>query len=423
MHAPRIGREDMVDLGPTTGPMRLVSSLRYRDWRLLWSGLMAAHTGEWMDSIAINWLILVQTNSPLALGVVQLTRGFPHFVWSLPAGVIADRMDRRTLMIWSQIATLVCTLALAALASADALEVWVLYALLLARGTASALFSPARASIIPDLVPPSDISNSVVLHSTLFNGTRMFGPAIAGVLIGIMGAGTGGAAFVLWIHTATLAISVWTLFAMQAPPRLTSNPRASAWWTLTDGLRYVWKEPAVLILMLMSVMPFLLGQPYQSLLPVYAKDVLRIGPEGLGLLTTAAATGSLVGSFVVAWLGDFPRKGLAMMGGLIVFGSLILAFAQTPWPLVAAGLLVLVGASNQMYATTNHTLLLLIVPGEYRGRVMGLHQLDRGFIPMGSFMAGAVAEWLGAPTTTSLMAGALVAIAIAVVCVPRVRQL
>lgn len=404
---------------PATGALRLVSSLRYRDWRYLWSGLMFAQAGEWMDHLAINWLVLVQTDSPLALGTVNLVRGLPNIVFSLAAGVVADRVDRRTLMIWTQIGGMINTGVLAALASAGVLDLWHIYALLVIRGTISAFNQPARASVLGDLVPRVDIANAIALHSATFNSTRMIGPAIAGFLIAAV-----GSAFVLWIHTAAFVVSIWTLLAMRTPPRTPTKPGVSPWGTFVDGITYVWKEPVVFMLLVIGVVPFVLGQPYQSMLPVFAKDVLLVGAQGLGLLTAASAAGGLVGAFLAAAAGDFRRKGLVMMAGMVSFALLIVAFAATPWPLVSAAFLFLVGASHQLYQTTNSTLVQVIVPSEYRGRVLGLHQMDRGFIPVGSFIAGAIAEARGAPFATGLMGSCLAVSGLAVLLfVPRMRRL
>ncbi|HEY3116460.1 MAG TPA: MFS transporter [Chloroflexota bacterium] len=400
------------------GATRFVSSLRYRDWRYLWIGLMTSQTGEWMDNIAINWLVYVQTGSPLALGTTQLARGLPNIFFSLVGGVIADRVDRRTLMIWTQLGNLVCTIVLAGLATAGSLDLPVLFVLLIVRGSVGAFFGPARGSVIGDLVPRSEIPNAVVLHSAVFNSTRMVGPAIAGILIAII-----GSAFVLWINAASLAVCVLMLILMRVPPRAAAA-MLSAWGSFVEGIRYVRRQPVVLMLLLLGIGPFILGQPYQSMMPVFARDVLQVGPQGLGLLTTAAATGSLVGAFVMTAFGDFSGKGRAMLLGLMAYGSLIAAFALSPWPIVSGLVLFLVGCSFQIYATTNSTLVQLIVPSEYRGRVLGIHQTDRGFIPLGSMLMGSIAQVAGAPFAVALMGGSLVIAALAVLAaVPRMRRL
>jgi MFS transporter, DHA1 family, staphyloferrin A biosynthesis exporter len=406
-------------LPPATGPMRLVSSLRYRDWRLLWSGFMVAQTGEWMDSLALNWLVLILTNSPLALGTVNLMRGLPSLALAFAGGVVADRLDRRTLMVITQLAATLCTAVLAALATAGLLEIWHIYVVLLFRGVTYAFNSPARASIVGDLVPRSDLSNAIALQSNIFNVTRMIGPAIAGVIIAAT-----GPAVVLWIHASFTAICAGTILAMSPRAGKLARPSISAWSSTKEGLSYIRHEPAVLMLLLLGVVPFILGQPYQSMLPVFAKDVFRIGPEGLGLLTTAAAAGSVAGAFGVSSLGDFRKKGLVMMAALLAFGLLLIAFALTPWPVLAGVLLFLVGISTQAYQTTNSTLMQLIVPSEYRGRVFGIHQMDRGFIPVGSFVAGAIAEGAGAPFAVAAMGGALALAGLLVlIFVPRMRRL
>lgn len=406
-------------LPPAQGPMRLVSSLRYRDWRYLWSGLMASQTGEWMDNLAINWLVLVQTNSPLILGSVNLVRGLPVLVFGIAGGVVADRVNRRTLMICTHVGTMLTTAALAGLASADMLELWHIYLLLVLRGILHAFNQPARASLVGDLVPRSDIANAIALHSTIFNGTRMVGPAIAGFLVAAV-----GAPFVLWVHAASHLIAIAALFAMRIPTREKPEHPTTPLESLAEGITYVVRERDVLALMLIGIVPFILGQPYQSILPVFAKDVWQVGPEGLGLLTTAASIGSLTGSFGVSLVGDFRRKGLVMLVALIGFGAGIATFAISPSPVLAAALLVLTGACNQVYQTINTALLQIIVPSQYRGRVFGVHQMDRGFIPVGSFAAGALAEALTAPVGSSLMGGTLALFGIAaLLTVPRMRRM
>jgi MFS family permease len=313
----------------------------------------------------------------------------------------------------------VCTAALALLASTGLLEIWHIYVVLLFRGVLYAFNSPARASIVGDLVPRSDISNAIALQSNVFNITRMVGPAIAGLVIAAH-----GSAIVLWIHAACSTVFALAILAMDAQAGKSTRPAVSAWKSTKEGLAYIRGEPAVLTLMLLGIVPFVLGQPYQAMLPVFAKDVYEVGPEGLGLLTTAAAAGSIFGAFAIASLGDFRRKGLVMMGALTAFGLLLVAFSQTPRPLVAALFLFLIGTCSQTYQTTNSTLIQLIVPSEYRGRVFGIHQMDRGFIPVGSFLAGAIAEAAGAPVAVAIMGGALTMAGVAVFLgVPRMRRL
>ncbi len=372
-----------------------------------------------MDNVALNWIVWVQTGSPFALGTMNLFRGLPTMLFSLVGGVVADRVDRRTLMVSSRVVGLGATAAMAALATMDALQLWQLYLLLIVRGITYAFDSPARSSMIGDLVPRSDITNAVALHSAVFNGGRMIGPAIAGVLIALV-----GAPFVLWLNAGAYAVVLCTLFLMHAPTRSAPDAGVSAWGTFLDGVSYVRRTPVVLVLLLTGIVPFLLGQPYQSMLPVFATDVLFIGPQGLGLLNSGAAAGSLIGAFVVSGLGDFPRKGRVMMLGLMGFGSLIALFAVTPWALLAVALLFSAGAMQQLYATTNSTLVQITVPSDYRGRVMGVHQLDRGFIPIGSFLIGAIAQWAGAPFATALMGCCLASVGLGLLFVlPRIRGL
>jgi MFS transporter, DHA1 family, staphyloferrin A biosynthesis exporter len=402
-----------------TGAGRLFTSLHHRDWRLLWSGLMVVQLGEWMDSTALNWLVLVQTNSPFMLGMVNFARGFPNIVLSAAGGVIADRVDRRTMLLVSQSLGFLLTVGLAAIATAGSPELWQIYTLVGLRGIVAAFNGPARGSIIGDLVPRDDIMNAMALNSSTFNATRMVGPAIAGVIIA-----AGGTAIVLWINAATYLVNITAMLAMSGAARRVKAPTGSAFQTLTEGFRYIGSNPVVMLLMLLGTLPFVLGQPYQSMLPVFARDVLNVGPTGLGFLMTASAVGSLLGAFSVAGLAGLQRKGLVMSFALISFGLTLLAFAVTPWPIAAGALLFLAGASFQVYGTTNASLIQMIVPSEFRGRVLGVWQMDRGLIPVGSFLAGLIAEQAGAPFAVGLMATALAMVALAVLVLsPRIRGL
>jgi MFS family permease len=401
------------------GVDRFVSSLRHRDWRLLWSGLMVVQLGEWMDSTALNWLVLVETNSPFLLGMVNFARGFPNILLSAAGGVVADRVDRRAMMLWSQTLGFLLTATLAAIVTAGSPELWHIYALVGARGIVAAFNAPARSSIIGDLVPRQDIVNAMALNSSTFNATRMVGPALAGVIIA-----AGGTAIVIWLNAATYLVNIATMLAMSGVRRERSGPVGSAWNTLADGFHYIGTNPVVLLLLVLGTLPFILGQPYQSMLPVFAKDVLQVGPTGLGLLMTASAVGSLVGAFSVAGLTGLRHKGLVMSFALISFGLSLLAFAAAPSPLLAGALLFFAGGSFQVYGTTNASLIQMVVPSDYRGRVMGIWQMDRGLIPVGAFIAGALAEQAGAPFAVGLMATTLSLVAAAVLIFsPRIRAL
>src|SRR6266545_4226661 len=212
MH-PDLKTDDPEALPPATGPMRLISSLRHRDWRLLWIGLVANQTGEWMDNLAISWLVLVTTNSPQALGTVSLMRGIPTIGFSLVGGIVTKRVDRRTLMLCTRLGGMLTTAMLAGFATAGVLDFWLIATLVFIRGTIAAFDSPARASVVGDLVPRSDLTNAMALHSANFNVTRLFGPAIGGLLIGVI-----GSAGMLWINVASYAVTIGCLLAMGTPP-------------------------------------------------------------------------------------------------------------------------------------------------------------------------------------------------------------
>jgi hypothetical protein len=179
-----------------------------------------------------------------------------------------------------------------------------------------------------------------------------------------------------------------------------------------------------MMLLLVEIVPFVLGQPLSSILPVFARNVFEIGPQGLGLLTTAGAAGAVVGATWTASLGDFRWKGLAMISAMTLYGVFLIAFALSPWPQLGAVFLFLIGVVNQVHQTVNSTLIQVLVPTEYRGRVLGVHQMDRGFIPVGAFFVGAIAEWAGAPFAVACMGISLATAGVGVgLFAPQMRRL
>jgi MFS family permease len=395
------------------------ASLRHRNFRLLWAGTLISSTGDWMDQIALNWLILTLTDSAVYLGLVNLCRAGPILLLTLVGGVAADRFDRRKMLFTTQSIAMLLAALLGALVWTQTINVGLLLLIAAGRGTMMAFNQPARHSLLPDLVPRRDLVNAVALNSATLSSTRVIGPAIGGVLIAAIG--VGGAFFV----NALTFIGVLTALALMTfPPRAPRPAPAPAWRSMVEGLRYIKDDPILSSLVLLMIVPIVLGMPYLAMLTVFARDVLMIGPVGLGVLSSAAGFGSVAGALAIASLGGYSRKGLLMLGCMLAFGACIVGFSLSPWPVVSGVLVAGLAGGNTAAVALNNAFLQSRAADEFRGRVMSVTFLERGFVPLGTSAAGVGAEFFGAPLTLATMGALIVVFVLAAAArVPALRQL
>jgi MFS family permease len=388
---------------------RTFASLRHRDFALLWVGTVVMSAGQWLQQITLSWLVFERTGSPFMLGLINGLRFLPFLFTSLIGGVMADRLDRRRLMGWTQGYLLVITLVMAVLLLSGRAAVWQLFAFTFISGIGWSFTMPVRQSIVPALVPREDLLNALALSSAAFNITRTVGPAVGGFLLAALG---GGGNFL--VQAACYAVVLATIAAMRVPavPAGAGGRAATAWQSLLDGFRYVRASPLVLALLALGLVPMLLGMPYQSLLPIFAAEIYHMGAGGLGVLIGFAGLGSVLATFAVAAAGDIPRKGLVQLGALGALGLTLALYGQIPWPAPAVVVLLGVGAAQMGYSTLNQTQLQTVISDDMRGRVMSLYMLNVGLVPAGSFAAGAVAEVIGAPATVTGMGALITGIAL-----------
>lgn len=388
---------------------RTFSSLQHRNWRLLWTGTLSSQSGEWMDMVTANWVVLLMTGSPLYLGLFNLVRALPALVLGLMAGVVIDRVETRRLLLITQSSAMVLSFVMAVLLFTGVAQIWHLFLIGTLRGAVMAFNTPARFAIISDLVPRNDVTNAVALHSTTLHLTRVIGPALAGMLI----AGPGPSSPYFLAGISYIAV-IYSLFIMDRVPAEDGPRRRSMWRELGEGLDYVRINPDMLTLMILYIIPVFLGYPYMTMLTVFAQDVLGIGAVGLGLLTSAAGVGSLIGSLVVASLGDYQRKGVLMLNAMLAFGGALALFSLSPWPMLSALLVAVVACMGTMYGVSNNGIIQLLAPANLRGRLLSILSLERGLAPLGTAMAGASASVVGAPPTMAAMGAAIALLALVV---------
>lgn len=397
-----------------------IQALKYRNYRLLWIGSCFSFTGQWMQMIALSWLVLDITGSPFYLGLLGLVRAIPSFVFSLYGGILADRLNRRWLFFFTHIGALVLTLLLAFMISLGVANISVVLGVTFFWGIAFAMNNTTRHALIPQLIEKPDLLNAVALNQAIFSASRIIGPALAGLIIVRWGT---DACF--YFSVLTMLPLVLTLLPMRVPnPPLITESR-KIFKEFGDGLRYVINNRSVGALLLLVAVPTFFGMSYTVLIPVFARDVLEIGATGYGILESVGAVGALVASLVIANLGGFSRKGWLILGTAVSFGLLLIALAVSPWYQVFLILALLIGVANSGYLTMTNAVIQSLVPDELRGRVMSLYMLNPAVLHnLGALYLGSFAEAVGVTLSLSI-SGLIVALFVLgmIIRVPRLRQL
>jgi MFS family permease len=366
--------------------------------------------GQWIQQVTLGWLLYDLTGSSVLLGLLNGLRALPFLIASPIAGVAADRMDRKKLILVTQYVLVATTIAMGVLVGAGFLQVWHLFVFTVITGITWAFVDPVRQTLVPALVPREDLMNAVALNSAAFNLTKIIGPSLGGALIVVSGA-TGNFFVQSLAYLGVLASVYW----MTIPPTPTEARQSSAMANLKEGLLYVWSNPSVFALMATALVPRIFAVPYQTLMPVFQKDVLKVGPEGLGMLLAAPGLGAMLAGLMLATLANrVRRQGVLLLVSLVSLGVVMILFSQTTSFPLAILALVAFGGCQVFYMATTNTMLQVIVPDHLRGRVMSIYALDRGLMPVGALIAGISAHVIGAPATVSYMGLVVVLLAILV---------
>jgi MFS family permease len=365
------------------------AALRHRNFRLFWIGQTISLTGTWMHQAAQSWLVYELTDSPFFLGLTGTTASAPILLFTLAGGVIADRHRKRNIMLAAHISLMVLSLTLAVLVGAGVVTIW--HVLII-----------AKQSFIIELVGKEDLLNGIALNSTAFHGARMLGPAIAGMLMGII-----GLAACFFINAVSYLAIIAGLIKMRfRPVEVQEGSRTGIKKSFKEGLTYIRQNPTVYTLLIAAGIISFFGFPYISFLPVYARDILKTGEAGLGILMGCGGAGSLVGAIGLAVKGNTSKKGIIMAVAGVTFSVALLIFSlsQTAWISYAMLFLIGFGAINQI-ATAN-SLLQLTVPDKLRGRIMSsFTTMFLGMAPLGNFTVGSLAHYIGTQNALLTSAG------------------
>jgi MFS family permease len=385
----------------------VLRALAHRDYRRFFLGQLVSLVGTWMQSVAQSWLVYRLTGSAVLLGAVGFASQIPVFLLSPVGGVVADRYPRRAILLATQGAMMLLAFALAALTLAQRITVPEIVALAALLGVANGFDVPARQSFLVELVPREDLLNAIALNSSMFNGARIVGPAIAGVLVAAVGEG--------WCFLANavsyLAViaGLLTLRGTRAAPAA----HAGALAEIAEGFRFVAATPPIRSLLLLIGVVSLTGVPYVVLMPVVAGDVLHAGSGALGLLMGASGLGALAGALTLARRTTVRGLGNWVANAAFAFGGALVAFSASRRLGLSIALLVPVGYAMMLQMSSSNTLIQSMVPDRLRGRVMSVYSMMfLGMAPFGAMFAGAVAERIGAPWAIAIGGAASVAAAL-----------
>ena len=383
---------------------RALAAFTYRDFRILWFGAFTSTVGTWMQKVAQSWLVFELTKSSFYLGLDDFLGQLPILLLTLIGGVIADRHDRRRLLLASQCVQMATAFTLAALVYWDRVHVWQILALSFTAGIAQAFGGPAYQSLVPSLVEKKDLPNAIALNSIQFNLARVVGPLLAGVTLAAFGTamcfGLNGLSFVVVI-AAILSMSI---------THIRPAERKSILHELKVGLAYVRGESAIVALTVLAFMTTFLGLPLLTFLPIFAQEIFGGDVGRYSTMMAYSGAGAVCGALVVAWLGRFRHMGLVLLIVQFIFGLLIAAFALSRVPWLSNLLLFLTGAALLVVFSMTASLVQLIVPDHMRGRVVSVYMVAfRGGMPLGSLWGGYAASLTSAPFVL-MINGALVSV-------------
>lgn len=387
-----------------------LSPLRHRDFRRLWTSTFFATAGQWIQQATLGWVVYDVTGSASVLGAVLGIRAIPMLLLAPVSGIIADRYDRRYALAVSQLLIIVASVVLAALLAMDAVRVWHLFAFSVVSGVSAVFDRTLRSTLVFHSVPRTEAGNAVALNSIAFSVSRAVGPSVAGFLIGAVGAAWNfGMQALLYAGVVVAALSV-----RAPPPAPRDAVRGSAWADLKEGVRFTIGHPVARMMVILGLVPPLLLIPsFSALMPIFAADVFRSGPEGLGLLLSAVGVGGVLGGVVAAWISRYDQSGLIQMLALAVFAFSLIAFAMSSSIAVAVVFLAIAGIAEMVHHTVHVTTLQMCAPEHMRGRIASLLPIFPAFISVGALVAGVLADFLGPELVVILLAVTALGVVIA----------
>ena len=393
-----------------------LSSLKHRNFRLLFCGTSLSHVGDFIQAMAQSWLVWQMTKSPFLLGVVGFAQALPRLLLGAIGGAIVDRVERRRLLLCTQFLAMAQAIVFWLLVQFAWVEFWHVLALVLFLGMVNSLNQTARHSLINNIVPRADLMNAIALNSSLANLAKIIGPSLGGVLIGVI-----GIAGCLLVNAFSFFAIIVTLVVMEIPPgRAKVNDATPFWQEVSQGYRFLRSDRRLLSLILLTYGIALVGTPYSRFLPVFATDVLHAGPTTFGLLLAAPGVGAVLAGLGIASLGRLRRRLHFVATAVLAFSFSLMLFSFSRSIYLSMLFLILVGASNIAFRAVANSIVQMETPPQYLGRMLSLFFMDKGLWSFGTLFIGSVAHLVGTPRAITIC-GAVCAIA-AVVLLYQQRQ-
>lgn len=386
------------------GFLRTFAALRHRNFRLFWTGQMISLIGTWMQSTGQSWLVLTLTKNALALGIVGALQFLPVMIFSLFGGVLADRLPKRRVLLFTQSFALLQAAVMWILVATGTIQIWHVYVLALLLGITNSLDMPTRQAFVVEMVGREDLPNAIALNSSLFNMARIVGPGLGGLIIAWLGEAPLFLLNAISFFPVIAGLAMIDITKLHARPKQTEATRQRTLQSLGEGLGYIKRTPAVLLVILVIGTVSLFGINFNVVLPLFATDVLHVGPAGFGFISSAFGAGSLVSALWLAWRSNKPSISQMLIAS-ILFCLVEMLFAISHWYILSVILIAMVGATQIAFSAVANTTLQMISPDHLRGRIMSVYMLVfAGSVPIGNLFTGGLAHSFGAPV--SLLAGA-----------------
>jgi predicted MFS family arabinose efflux permease len=391
---------------PTPTLRRIFKAFHYRDFRLMWIGACTSSVGTWMQIVAQGWLIYRLSHSARLLGLDRFLAGLPIFLFTIIGGVVADRTERRKILLISQYIQMVSAGILTVLVAMGVVQVWEILCLSFVSGLAQAFGGPAYSALIPTLVDREDMPNAIALNSIQFNLAVTVGPAIAGIVLAKW-----GEKWCFGLNALSFLAPVISL-SMITTRFLPDRTKLSMFSSLKQGFKFIWHQGSMVGLIVLAFLVTFLGMSMQTYFPVFVKDIFHRGPQTYGTLLSLMGVGSICGSLAIAGLGNMRSKGRFALLMLICLGAGIAVFSLSKSLPVSYATLVVVGASMMAVFATMTSLVQLIITNEMRGRVMSVYNFAfRGGMPMGNLLSGWLVPMFTAPIVLGVNGLVLVLVA------------
>ncbi|HXK30190.1 MAG TPA: MFS transporter [Candidatus Binatia bacterium] len=372
---------------------RTLRSLGYRDYRLLFFGTSLSHVGDFVQAMAQGWLVWTMTNSPLLLGLVGFAQALPRLLLGAVGGAIVDRIERRRLLLSTQVLAMAQAFCFWALVYFGQIQFWHVMGLVLFLGTVNTINQTARHSLINSLVPRAELMNAIALNSSMANLAKIIGPSLGGVLISVI-----GVAGCLFVNALSFLAIIATLMIMEIPPvKIKTEQEAPFWREVVEGYRFLRGERRVFSIILLTYGVALVGTPYTRFLPVFATDVLHAGPSTFGLLLAAPGVGAVIAGLAIASLGRLRRRTHFVAMSVFAFSLSLILFSFSRSLPLSMFFLILVGGSNIAIRAVANGVVQMETPPHLLGRMLSLFFMDKGFWSFGTLLIGGIAHAIGTP--------------------------